>query len=69
MAKKTKVAPKVHRSPEEIAPELLQAHIDIELASQVTNAALEAQRNVERVLAELHAEIKNALEGAQQEGK
>lgn len=69
MAKKTKSVAKAHRSPEEIAPELLQAHIDIELASQVTNAALESQRNAERVLGELHAEIKNALESAQQEVK
>jgi hypothetical protein len=70
MAKKNKSEPKkVHRSPEEIAPALLQAHIEIELASKVTNAAFDAQRNAERVLAEIHAEIKEALEAAQQEVK
>jgi hypothetical protein len=69
MAKKTKVEPKVHRTPEEIAPALLQAHIEIELASKVTGAALDAQRHAERALAQIHAEIKEALEAAQQEVK
>jgi hypothetical protein len=66
MAKK-KPAPVVHRSPEEIAPALLQAHIDVELASNATMAAFEAQREAERVLTAIHEEIKEALKSAQQE--
>jgi hypothetical protein len=67
MAKKNKSEPKVHRSPEEIAPALLQAHIDVQLASNATMAAFEAQQEAERVLASIHEEIKEALKSAQQE--
>lgn len=68
MAKKKPVA-KIHRSPEEIAPALLQAHIDVELLGKATLAAFEAQREAERALDAIHAEIKDALDSAQQEVK
>lgn len=68
MAKK-KPAPKVHRSPEEIAPAYLQAYIDVVIAKQSADAAYNALESAAGVLRSIENEIKEALEGAQQEVK
>lgn len=69
MAKKTKPVAKVHRSPEEIAPAYLQAYIDVVIAKQSADATYVALENAAGVLRSIENEIKEALEGAQQEGK
>jgi len=69
MAKKNKPEPKVHRSPEEIAPAYLQAYIDVVIAQQSTDAAYKALETAAGVLRSIENEIKEALESAQQEVK
>lgn len=67
MARKTKTEVKVHRSPEEVAPALLQAHIDVLQAKQAADAAYAAFEDACGALRTIENEINEALQSALKE--
>jgi len=67
MAKKNKPEPKLHRSPEEIAPAYLQAYIDVVIAKQSADAAYASLEQACGALRGIENEIKEALQSALKE--